>query len=412
MLWCGYLWDYLGLLYCNMSESEIVNVPNNLDPKLLNKLVLSGVSGENRNVGSKCQINANNDLEAIQTWLAEYKNSASTYRAYQKEAERLLLWCVYQKNKPLSSLDRDDFEDYFQFLTNPVPHDVWCAKVKGRLSKRGGKFWRPFTGPLSNSSKNTAITIINSLISYLVAARYLEFNPLTLIRKKTSKFNNELQKLKIHERILDVEEWHAMLDTLKHYKEDSHKDYFDKQRLTYIVSILFLTGLRVNELVSHSWDAFKRIQGVWWLYVQGKGDKLGKIPVNDELLQATKKYREVLGLPPYPHSSEINLPIIASYKVQHKPLTTRYVAMMLKNLAINTALKHFADDEERVEKLAKFSPHWLRHLSATMQDRAGISFKSIKANHRHESDDTTRIYVHAIDTERHEEMNKLSMYNK
>jgi len=44
-----------------------------------------------------------------------------------------------------------------------------------------------------------------------------------------------------------------------------------------------------------------------------------------------------------------------------------------------------------------------------MQDRAGIQFKHIRANHRHENDETTRRYVHAIDNERHKEMKKLKL---
>ena len=44
-----------------------------------------------------------------------------------------------------------------------------------------------------------------------------------------------------------------------------------------------------------------------------------------------------------------------------------------------------------------------------MQDRAGIAFKHIRANHRHENDETTRRYVHALDDERHIDMNKLTL---
>ena len=44
-----------------------------------------------------------------------------------------------------------------------------------------------------------------------------------------------------------------------------------------------------------------------------------------------------------------------------------------------------------------------------MQDRAGIKFKHIQANHRHGSEETTRRYVHAFDEERHLDMEKLSM---
>ena len=46
--------------------------------------------------------------------------------------------------------------------------------------------------------------------------------------------------------------------------------------------------------------------------------------------------------------------------------------------------------------------------SASMQDRAGIEFKHIRANHRHENDKTTDRYVHAIDQDRHQDMQKLN----
>jgi len=64
---------------------------------------------------------------------------------------------------------------------------------------------------------------------------------------------------------------------------------------------------------------------------------------------------------------------------------------------------------DKASKLRKFSAHWLRHLSASMQDRVGIQFKHIRANHRHENDETTRRYVHSIDNERHQDMQKLKL---
>jgi hypothetical protein len=70
---------------------------------------------------------------------------------------------------------------------------------------------------------------------------------------------------------------------------------------------------------------------------------------------------------------------------------------------------NFYDQPDIVKKLKKFSAHWLRHLSASMQDRSGIAFKHIRANHRHENDETTRRYVHALDLDRHQDMQKLAL---
>ena len=51
---------------------------------------LSGEQGDNREHVSKCQLQARNDYEAIQCWLREYQHKETTYRTYQKEAERFL----------------------------------------------------------------------------------------------------------------------------------------------------------------------------------------------------------------------------------------------------------------------------------------------------------------------------------
>jgi len=63
-----------------------------------------------------CQLAASNDLEAVQAWLAEFRDSPQTLRNYRKEAERLLLWALLERGKPLSSLTREDCILYEDFL--------------------------------------------------------------------------------------------------------------------------------------------------------------------------------------------------------------------------------------------------------------------------------------------------------
>ena len=89
---------------------------------------LDGSQGENRSLSGGCQIQAENDWQAIQCWLVEFNGSPQTTRAYRKEAERLLLWSVRQRHKPLSSLLREDFHAYQQFLADPQPATYWCGE--------------------------------------------------------------------------------------------------------------------------------------------------------------------------------------------------------------------------------------------------------------------------------------------
>ena len=102
---------------------------------------LSGESGTNRAPAFITQqISATNDLQAVQSWLAEFDDSPQTQRSYRKEAERLLLWTLIEKQKPLSSLTRDDLRDYQHFLSDPQPQSRWCGQRKPRHDPTGVHF--------------------------------------------------------------------------------------------------------------------------------------------------------------------------------------------------------------------------------------------------------------------------------
>ncbi|MGB2682281.1 MAG: hypothetical protein WBE39_13305 [Candidatus Competibacter sp.] len=123
---------------------------------------LDGRFGSNR-AGPEvvCQLAAGNDLEAVRAWLAEFQDSPQTLRNYRKEAERLLLWALMERDKPLSGLTREDCILYENFLVDPQPRQRWCGSKAPRFSPR----WRPFLGPLNPASRKVAMLIVNSLFS-------------------------------------------------------------------------------------------------------------------------------------------------------------------------------------------------------------------------------------------------------
>jgi len=75
-----------------------------------------------------------------------------------------------------------------------------------------------------------------------------------------------------------------------------------------------------------------------------------------------------------------------------KGLTERSIHMFCKEIAEKAAM-HSSCPTQKV-RFEKFSPHWLRHFSASMQALVDIPFEQIKAHHRHAKDDTTRLYLH------------------
>jgi hypothetical protein len=156
-----------------------------------------------------CQINATHDIEAIKIWIGQYQDNSTTMRAYQKEAERLLLWCVYERGLCLKELKTPDLEDFFNFLQRPPKR--WLGSRRQLAEARFSKNWRPLLGPLKKNSLLFAIRVINSLMNYLVDANYLPRNPIKLI-KKYSKLavNHDEQKYQVWAKMLELDEWLAV----------------------------------------------------------------------------------------------------------------------------------------------------------------------------------------------------------
>jgi integrase len=368
---------------------------------------LSGQVGENRAPQSYCQLDADDDLTAVRAWLAEFNDKLNTYRVYQKEAERLLLWCFYQQQKPLSSLRREDFDAYTHFLSDPQPRALWCGSKGGRGHTRGAPSWRPFMRGLGQKSITMSLTIINSLLEYLKDAGYLMQNPLKLMKRLArGSVSFEERQLEVKARVLEPEEWQALQDTLECWPVVTDHDRQEKERLKLIMGLLFYLGLRVGELTTHTWAAFRNINGLWWFVVRGKGNKLGKIPVAGELWQIVLNFRGSMGMALIPTEQD-QQPLIPSW-LSEKGLQARQVNNLLKKLG-EEASKQFLDQPAKVKKLKKISAHWLRHQSATAQSQVGISEEHIQLNHRHSKRETTRIYIHTPDQARHEAMQGLSI---
>jgi site-specific recombinase XerD len=353
-----------------------------------------------------CQINSRNDLEAARLWLDQYKEQSSTLRAYTKEVDRFLLWCIYEKGSTIGNLRVEDFNEYFDFLTDPPKS--WCTFKAALRHGRGKGDWRPLLGALTRNSLLFAVKTISSLMNYLAVAGYVRSNPIRLIKKYRVQATKkqDLAKYQAWQRMLEQDEWLAVEKALDSLPEDDEDKIDHKMRTQFLFALLYLLGLRIHEVVNHGWNAFRKLNGRWWFFVYGKGDKLGHVPVNEQLLSMVKIYRIYLNKKPLPEAHE-NERLLISKKTK-RPLGIRRLSTMVKAIGI-LAAQEFNDNLTKKKKLMNLSPHWLRHLSASHQDRAGISGTVIQANHRHSSFNTTQIYLHAEDNFRSNEMEKIKM---
>lgn len=365
--------------------------------RLLVPEALDGRDGHNR-AGPEvvCQLAADNDMAAIQVWLAEFHDSPQTLRNYRKEAERLLLWALLERGKPLSSLSREDCLLYETFLTDPQPRERWCGQKAPRFSPR----WRPFLGPLNPASRKIALLIINSLFSYLVKAGYLAGNPLALVRRR----GRGLQPMRQVERFLEHDQWQALLAAVEALPHDSERDRQHQARAKYLVALLYLLGPRVSEVAGHTMSSFVQIRGRWWWHVIGKGRKEAQVPVNQDMLQALRDYRRFYGLSPLPAPDETT-PLVLNLKGTGG-IGDNMIYRIVKDLVAKAATRMAVDDPYQADKLRRASTHWFRHTSITHQADAGIDIQFLQRNARHARIDTTGLYLHAEEGEWHDAMER------
>lgn len=353
----------------------------------------------------ECHINAANDLAAVGVWLDKYKTNPKTYSAYRREVERLLLWCIYIRGKTLAQLKAEDFTAYFEFLKNP-PQE-WCITRKELREGRGSDKWRPFLGPLSQAGFNLAVRALNSIINFLVTANYLRFNPIKLTNK-TKKFAQTLEEQKYNAwcRMLEEDEWQAIQHALETMSEENEKQVSNKIRTQFLFAMLYFLGLRIHELAGHSWSAFRYLEGRWYFFVKGKGDKLAHIPVHDQLLSFVKIYRIHLGKNPLPEVDDTEGLLMSKHT--RKPLSIRQLFTLVKNVG-KAASQKFVDNPLKQQKLLRLSPHWLRHLLASHLDKAAVPAIMIQSILRHSSLDITNIYMHGEELLKHQEIQKLTL---
>ncbi|WP_114418831.1 tyrosine-type recombinase/integrase [Marinospirillum perlucidum] len=347
---------------------------------------LSGRYGSNRPaLNVPCQLAAQTDLEAVQSWLLEYQEQPQTFRTYRKEAERLLLWCWIEKGKAFSSLNRDDLADYQRFLQDPQPTARWCGH--GRAPRHSAD-WKPFKGGLSRSSQQHALRILKGLFHYLHSAGYLAGNPLALVRQK--EIRQEARQ--VRERHLDQETWEALVDFLQHQPADSVKRQRQLERWRLLLAFLYLLAPRVHEVANARMNDFFQRRGHWWWAVEGKGQKYAEIPVSKALIAALKRYREFLGCSPLP-SQEDSSPVIRDLQ-GNKGISANMIYRTMKDLTDEASRAFAGKQPEIAERLAKTSTHWFRHTSITHQADAGVELRFLARNARHASLATTRIYMH------------------
>jgi integrase/recombinase XerD len=350
--------------------------------------------------GNRPQIAAQNDVDAIRAWLARFIDAKATFDTYRKESERLLLWSTTELRKPLSSLTHEDLLLYRRFLADPQPAQRWV--MTGRKVARVDPFWRPFAGPLSPSSERQAFVILNTLFAWLVNAGYLAGNPLSLSRQRARKTKPRVT------RFLEDDLWQAVKISIDAMPRDTAREQEHYARVRWLISLLYLMGLRISEVVSNPMGGFFRRrdrdgQDRWWLAITGKGDKERLLPATTELMAELTRYRRHYGLAALPYGGETT-PLLLPIGGAHRTMTRGALHLIIKQVFDN-AIDHLQSTgeahERAAERLRQASAHWLRHTTGSRMMDGQVDLRYVRDNLGHTSISTTSQYLHADDDDRH-----------
>lgn len=367
---------------------------------------------------------AENDVEAIATWLAEKAGaSVNTAQAYRKETERFLFWLA-DHGMTVSDATREDYLRYGRFLLDPQPKEKWCSEK--RLT-RDNPDWKPFIKPLTPNSARHSLSVIKSLTTYLHEKGWLTANPTPDLKNiiKTQKIerSEEVEQRQIPEDLMAklddfAGSWYpampgyestAKSESNPKKKEASllaQKSLINHARLQVILALAGTLGARSSDLINGTFNQFRRAPAgskveMAWYIPSGKGGKAATLPVPADIVRKLKNLRVAMGLPTKFDHTEPPYPLLPNLKemrlnAQYKGLSRSRLYRHVKSVfgELSEELKKSGDHEE-AELISQASLHWLRHTAIKRVTRKTKDLTTAQKLARHTNINTTAIYATA-----------------
>lgn len=382
------------------------------------------------------ELNAIPGFLVARGYLRCYAENALTYSTYRGHVERLLLWSLIIREKPVTELKRLDAEAFLEFCKNPpacwigpVIRNRFVPKQDDALDSDSDSAlvpnpkWKPFTQRVlkqsrtlfeeadvfqaadyhsSKGSMSNVFKVANGFFEYLVEEELASSNPFRKVTKK-GQYSSSQQESN-SSRALTPLQWDYVIDTAEAMaaaKPEKH------ERTLFILLTMFSMYLRISDIVGRSnWqptmgDFRLDADGNWWFHVVGKGNKSGKIAVRDEYVEKyLKRYRTFIGLSPLPSYQE-KTPLLKTLSGR-AGLSDRQVRSLLQAVFDNALVRMRDEGREpyEMDNLRVASSHWLRHTSATF-DAPFRNAKDLQYDLRHSNLATTQnTYYHSHDQER------------
>ncbi|GAB3009434.1 tyrosine recombinase XerC [Cyclobacterium sediminis] len=159
-------------------------------------------------------------------------------------------------------------------------------------------------------------------------------------------------------------------------EESNFAQDFEGQRDRMVLQTLYLTGIRLSELIGLEWSSVDLSQ--LQIKVLGKGKKFRIIPISDSLRNAILLYKKVFE-DSFSIPNENDFFIVKSNREQAYPMMIYRIVKKYLNLFVRNT---------------KSSPHLMRHTFATHLLNKGADLNAVKDLLGHASLAATQVYTH------------------
>lgn len=345
-----------------------------------------GSAGIHRAPRDQDRTGARDDLAAIHAWLASYDPASHTWRAYRAQAERIVLWAVLERDKPLSSLDESDIAAYRAFLA-----DIPARWIGAPRTPRWSSHWRPFVGQLSPSSRASAQAVLRVLFQWLTDRHYLGVNVWTSARRSAG--DKAAGRPTAHHALT-----RAQCDqVLAHVARGAGTPAGERARC--ILMLGMTTGLRLSEMCAATLGDLQPDRGAedgaaWTLTVASRRAKTRTIPVSRDMMAALRRYLRARGLDEAPNANPPATPLIGRLESETSTaLGAPALALAFRKIFAGAARELVDSDPSTAAHLGRASAHWLRHTFGTRAVEAGVPLDVVQAQLGHASPATTSVYA-------------------
>ncbi|WP_116473163.1 tyrosine-type recombinase/integrase [Zobellella maritima] len=375
--------------------------------------------------------------EHAMDWLLESRFSENNYKTYRSELTTFLHWCFDIEQISPIAVTRRMMNRYVDYCLAP-PRELIAYRNVAQfvLNKEWGErqpnpLWRPFLGKkvdgreqpyrLSDKALKTKMAVLSSFYGYLINEEATERNPAVMWMRHSRFGSTPVQATVSGEedevRVFSDLQWSYMMSTAERLAEQQPERH---ERTLFLVSLMYACYLRISEVAARPgfspvMSQFRRDgkTGIWSFYIPvSKGGKRRTVAASRELLEALKRYRNYLKLPPLPSPNE-NTPLFVRHRAAGRG---RDQGLLNANLGIRQlrdsldelialAADAAADDgfDQDAAEIRTLTVHSIRHTGITHDiNYNGRPLSHVQADAGHDSIDTTSQYLHTSKVERHE----------